>query len=171
VAVVNRPESSVIEDKVVQIARRYPQALYYPFKVVESNLEVNVLDADVGETTPLFQRLKLFFSKQFGNLNKWVEALDCLVYPEHRFKYWYQILCDLLASEKATPERILGTFRMMLADIASVDKQWVGDQIGSYNRKFAQIWVKSLTKVFGENGAKVPGMPVKQLATLMLQMN
>lgn len=53
-AVVNRPESSVIEDKVVQIARRYPQALYYPFKVVESNLEVNVLDADVGETTPLF---------------------------------------------------------------------------------------------------------------------
>lgn len=93
------------------------------------------------------------------------------MYPEHRFKYWYQILCDLLASEKATPERILSTFRMMLADIASVDKQWVGDQIGSYNRKFAQIWVKSLTKVFGENGAKVSGMPVKQLATLMLQMN
>ena len=63
VAVVNRPESSVIEEKVIQIARKYPQALYYPFKVVESNLEVNVLDAYVGEATPLFQKLKLFFSK------------------------------------------------------------------------------------------------------------
>ena len=51
-AVVNRPESSVIEDKVVQIARRYPQALYYPFKVVESNLDVNELDADVGRRIP-----------------------------------------------------------------------------------------------------------------------
>lgn len=126
-AVVNRPESSVIEEKVIQIARRYPQALYYPFKVVESNLEVNVLDADVGETTPLFQRLKQFFSKQFGNLNKWVEALDCLVYPEHRFKYWYQILSDLLASDKATPEKILNTYKMMIADIAATEKQWVGN--------------------------------------------
>ena len=129
---------------MIQIARRYPQALYYPFKVVESNLEVNVFDANVGETTPLFQRLKGFFSKQFGNLNKWVEALDRLVYPEHRFKYWYQILCDMLSSDKATPEKILNTFRMMLADIAKEEKQWVGKQIGSYNRKFVQNWSKPL---------------------------
>jgi|LauGreDrversion4_2_1035121.scaffolds.fasta_scaffold06558_5 DNA-dependent protein kinase catalytic subunit len=47
VAIVNRKESSVIEEKVIQIARHYPQALYYPFKVVESNLEVNVLEAEV----------------------------------------------------------------------------------------------------------------------------
>jgi len=60
VAIVNRNESSVIEEKVIQIARRYPQALYYPFKVVESNIDVNVLDADI-EPTPLFTKLKNFF--------------------------------------------------------------------------------------------------------------
>ena len=99
VAIVNRQESSVIEEKVTQIARRYPQALYYPFKVIESNIDVNVLDAEI-QATPLFTKLKNFFSKYFGNLNSWIEALDCLVYPEHRFKYWYQILLDMLQNEQ-----------------------------------------------------------------------
>jgi hypothetical protein len=85
---VNRTESSVIEDKVIQIARRYPQALYYPFKVIESNIDVNVLDSDV-QSTHLFNKLRQFFAKSFTNLNSWIEALDCLVYPEHRFKYWF----------------------------------------------------------------------------------
>ena len=62
VAIVNRSESTVIEEKVTHIARRYPQALYYPFKVIESNIEVNMLDSDV-QMTPLFGRLKQFFAK------------------------------------------------------------------------------------------------------------
>ena len=97
--------------------------------------------------------------------------MDCLVYPEHRFKYWYQILCDVISSEKATPEKILKTFKMMGADIASVDKQRVGSQVGSYNSKFAQVWSKSLAKVFGENGSKIPSMNMKSFANLMQQMN
>jgi hypothetical protein len=56
VAIVNRSESSVIEEKVIQIAKRYPQALYYPFKVIESNILVNVLDSDI-QITPLFKKL------------------------------------------------------------------------------------------------------------------
>jgi len=96
VAIVNRQESSAIEEKVIQIARHYPQALYYPFKVVESNLQVNVLGADV-QPTPLFLKLQQLYQKSFSNLNSWLEALDGLVYPEHRFKYWIQILSDLLS--------------------------------------------------------------------------
>ena len=85
---VNRTESTVIEEKVLQIAKRYPQALYYPFQVIQSNMEVNVLDAQI-QATPLFKKLRNYFSSTFKNLNAWIEALDCLVYPEHRFKYWF----------------------------------------------------------------------------------
>lgn len=61
---VNRSESTVIEEKVIQIAKRYPQALFYPFKVIESNIQVNVLDSDI-QRTPLFTKLSKFFSKSF----------------------------------------------------------------------------------------------------------
>ena len=94
---MNRQESSVIEEKVIQIAKHYPQALYYPFKVVESNLQVNVLEADV-QSTPLFNKLQMLYTKSFGNMNSWLEALDGLVYPEHRFKYWLQFLNDLVSA-------------------------------------------------------------------------
>lgn len=37
----------------------------------------------------------------------------------------------------------------MLEDIASPEKQYVGDQIGSYNKKFADKYGKLFTKAFG----------------------
>ena len=43
-AVLNRPESSIIQNIVAKIAQKYPQALFYPFKVIESNLEINLMD-------------------------------------------------------------------------------------------------------------------------------
>lgn len=41
-AILNRPESSIITNLVLKIASKYPQALYYPFKVIESNLEIDL---------------------------------------------------------------------------------------------------------------------------------
>lgn len=83
-------------EKVKEIAKHYPQALYYPFKVIESNIDVNVLDSDI-KPTELFTMLKQYFGKYFRNLNAWVEALDCLVYPEHRIKHWFATLQELIA--------------------------------------------------------------------------
>ena len=168
-AIVNRQESSVIEEKVTQIARRYPQALYYPFKVVESNIDVNVLDAEI-QATSLFTKLKTYFSKSFGNLNAWIEALDCLVYPEHRFKYWYQILMDMLQNEvqnKVPKAKFVEIAKMMLVDISSQEKALVGNQIGSYNRKFVEKWGKHFVKSFGEDGRKIEEYTTKQLTALL----
>jgi hypothetical protein len=155
VAIVNRNESSVIEEKVIQIARRYPQALYYPFKVVESNIDVNVLDADI-EPTPLFTKLKNFFQKSFKNLNTWIEALEGLVYPEHRFKYWHQIISDLVSSSTAGDKAVVVSkvkmqeiVKMMIKDIASDEKALVGKDIGGYNRKFAEKYSSAMIKAFG----------------------
>lgn len=83
----------MIAQKIIQIAKSYPQALYYPFKVVESNIEVNLLSQDVG-TTRLYKIIKQFFEQRFSNLNTWTEALNCLVDPEHRARYWLQLIYD-----------------------------------------------------------------------------
>jgi len=163
VAVVNRGESAVIEDKVYQIAKKYPQALYYPFKVIESNINVNILDAEVNLSS-LFKKLQAYYTQYFITLNSWIEALDCLIYPEHRFKYWFQILSDLLADEnsKVDPNKLTELTRLMLEDIGSHERPLVEGNIGTYNRKFAEKWGKPLTKVFGEEGQSVLKMDQKQ---------
>ena len=61
--------------------------LYYPFKVVESNIEVNLMSSEV-ETTRLYDIIRKFFEQRYENLNTWTEALNCLVDPEHRARYW-----------------------------------------------------------------------------------
>jgi hypothetical protein len=127
-------------------------------------MDVNVLDADI-QATSLFTKLRSYFSKSFGNLNKWIEALDCLVYPEHRFKYWYQILLDMLGSEqqqnKVPKAKYVEIAKMMLIDISSKEKPLVGEQIGSYNRKFVEKWGKHFIKSFGEDGHKIEDYTTK----------
>lgn len=77
----------MIANKVIQIVKSYPQVLYYPFKVVQSNIEVNLVSSEV-ETSRLYNLIKLFFEEKYANMNKWTEALNCLVDPEHRARYW-----------------------------------------------------------------------------------
>ena len=46
----------------------------------------------------------------------------------------------------------------MMKDLVSADKDLVGDQIGSYNRKFAEKWEKSFIKAFGQDATNVDRM-------------
>ena len=78
----------MIAQKVCQIVKFYPQVLYYPFKVVESNIEVNLVSSDEVETSKLYKLIKQFFEQKYENLQTWTEALNCLVDPEHRARYW-----------------------------------------------------------------------------------
>ncbi|CDW71353.1 dna-dependent protein kinase catalytic subunit [Stylonychia lemnae] len=173
VAVVNRPESSVIEEKVIQIAKKYPQALYYPFKVVESNVKVNVLDSDV-QKTQLFQKLSKYYEKTFRNLNAWAEALDCLVYPEHRFKYWLQIINDIVSDDNMRgiqKAKLKDIIIMMAYDLTCTQKDLLGDQVGSYNRKFAELWDKVFAKEFGSNLNRVDKMSNSEIIKSVQNLN
>jgi len=79
----------MITHKVIQIDKSYPQALYYPFKVVESNIEVNLLSNEEIVTTKLYDTIKKLFEQRYENLNTWTESLNCLVDPQHRARYWF----------------------------------------------------------------------------------
>jgi len=62
---------------------------------------------------------------------------------------------------------------MMIADVGSVSKPMVGEEIGSYNRKFAQNWRKILVDKFGEQGQNVTDSKrlSQQLASLQTKFN
>jgi hypothetical protein len=73
--------------------------VFYPFKVIQSNIEINFSNEDIRKgqkesQSLLFQNLRHKFD-QFHTLNRWIEALDCLIFPEQRFKYWYQLISDI----------------------------------------------------------------------------
>jgi hypothetical protein len=42
ISLINQPENEFIKEKVVEIVRKYPQAFFYPFKVLESNIEFGI---------------------------------------------------------------------------------------------------------------------------------
>ena len=131
VAVINTSESEMITHKVVQIVKSYPQVLYYPFKVVESNIEVNLLSSEV-ETTRLYDIIKQYFEQKYENLNTWTEALNCLVDPEHRARYWLQLIYDTYKEQGPvdSAERVNILLDKMLADVATASKPYIDNQIG-----------------------------------------
>tara|TARA_B110000285_G_C14682589_1_gene405385 strand:- start:251 stop:466 length:216 start_codon:yes stop_codon:yes gene_type:complete len=60
--------------------------------VIESNLEI-AFGGQQGASR-LFLNLQEKF-RSFHMLNQWVEALDCLIFPEHRFGYWYHLAKEI----------------------------------------------------------------------------
>lgn len=189
-AVLNRPESGVIQNVVGKIASKYPQALYYPFKVIESNLELSLGGQSSQQSvSQLFLSLQHKF-QAFEMLNQWVEALDCLIFPEHRFKYWFQLVCDTYqdpamqqsllqeatgqqASSSTGPasqsggllQKIQRLVLLMYADVMTESKPLVGQDIGVYNRQFIQKWQPGFSRSFGKDGEKVLKMDLTSLIT------
>jgi hypothetical protein len=127
---------------VSKIASKYPQALYYPFKVLDSLLEIDRLSSSNQQNvSPVFQYLQQKFAA-FEMLNSWVEALDCLMFPELRFKHWHQLVCDayqdplLQQNQELMLQKIRRTILLMYADIMTDSKQMVKQGIGLYNKQF-----------------------------------
>ena len=140
IAVINTSESEMIQKKVVEIVKNYPQVIYYPFKVVQSNIEVNLVNTEV-ETTGLYESIKSHFEQKYENLITWTEALNCLVDPEHRTRYWLQLIFDAYKEEGDEAEqRINSLLEKMWGDVATASKPYIGGQIGQYNSKFVK-WV------------------------------
>lgn len=132
-------------------------------------------------------------------LNSWSEALDCLIFPEHRFQYWYQrfsetyqdpamqtfILQATGSSSRAQGhgasnaqahgnvlvDRIREIVGHIFNDILCKRKPLVETDIGLYNRQFIQKWEPAFAKRFGENGQRVGSMSLVQLVTALEGIN
>lgn len=54
-------------------------------------------------------------------------------------------------AKKVPKQKLQEIVMMMMRDVAATEKPLVGEQIGGYNRKFAEKWGRELVKRFGAN--------------------
>ena len=89
-------------------------------------MEVNLVSSDEVETTPLYKLIKQFFEQKYENLGTWTEALNCLVDPEHRARYWLQLIYDTYKERgQEAQQRINSLLDKMVEDVATASKPHV----------------------------------------------
>ena len=91
---------------------------------------MNLLSSEV-ETTRLYDIILKFFEQKYENLNTWTEALNCLVDPEHRARYWLQLIYDAFKEKgQEAAARVNILLDKMLADVCTASKPFIDEQIG-----------------------------------------
>lgn len=126
---------------------------------------MNILENQV-HTTSLFRKIQQYFETRYLNLNEWTEALDCLVHPEQRIKYWIQTILDVHSENSASGEnKIRQLVAMMLNDVASAEKPLIGGQIGDYNKQFAKKWGSYF------EGIKLTELSISKIIEVLKQVN
>ena len=94
----------------------------------------------------MFTKTKHYFDENFKNLYRWAEALEGLVHPEQRFHSLTRLIEDAADKCKQTKNRsrMDKLLRILIEDVALVEKRFVGREIGDYNKKFADLCSKHL---------------------------
>ncbi|XP_024384636.1 uncharacterized protein [Physcomitrium patens] len=138
------------------IAKSYPQALYFPFRVSETDFGA------IGRQRT--QHLKILLRNPL--LEGLVRALEDLTFPQQRLKDGLlQILNFLFTNDS---ERAQLVFNEIYQDC--LDTQSLKDpvrQTGEYNLKFARDWASLIVKELGLNGSKLRSMDAKQFSSVI----
>ena len=167
IAIMDDPSSQAVASKVMEMAEKYPQPVFYTFKVTQSNKEINLLNMKQLSHSMLSDNITGLF-ENFISLNSWVEALDGLIYPEHRMKYWLELFKEVFSSEATKQADILKKYIVLCNyDLFVVNKKFVGQKIGTYNKKFIQILGRIYANIFGVDGSKIDAMNYQSFATSM----
>ena len=117
--IMNSPVSRAISNKFIEIAEKYPQLVIYALKVAKSNREIEISEEKKSE---LYQRMEEIIESN-GIMNSWIEALEGLTYPEHRTRYWFDIMKDLFTSEdKRDTRKLEHLLKLCYYDILSLEK-------------------------------------------------
>ncbi|KAL2645175.1 hypothetical protein R1flu_012762 [Riccia fluitans] len=150
-AVMDEEVGGILIPLLEDVARLYPQALYFPFHVSEK---------DFGPLGRKRTRRLATLLKSFA-LEGMVRGLEDLTFPEQRFRDGLsQMKSCIIAGDK---EKALKVFAEVYDDCLDVDamRKWVRGA-GEYNLKFARDWSKRVMKALGENGNKLAKMDEKK---------
>jgi len=97
IAIMNTPASRAISMKFKEMAEKYPQPIMYALKVADSNRRA---DKKLDGESELYKSAISLVEKNIP-MNAWIEALDGLTYPEHRTKYWLELMKDAFTSDES----------------------------------------------------------------------
>lgn len=87
-------------------------------------------------------------------LDRFVDSLEKLTNPEHRWKDWTEELMPLLRDTRRDPKRLKALFAAIHKDV--FDPKQPG--LGAYNKRFAANWEPLFKSAFGADGSTLVRM-------------
>ena len=89
-------------------------------------------------------------------LNSFSESLDCLVDPEFRWKYWFDLIREAMMREDQENNQKAAHFaKLLIENVTEKERYFIGRKIGLNNRKFADDFGNGIIKAFGKTGEKL----------------
>lgn len=159
-ACINEPISDIISHTVVNLFKNYPQALFYVFKVVESDLSLKLVSV---KESRLYKALNKYCSSTNPTLNAFAESLDCLVDPEFRWKYWFDLIRETMMREDGISRAKAALFaKLMIENITCEERKFIGRRIGLNNRNFAKEFGGRIREALGDDGRYLQNMTYNQ---------
>lgn len=155
VAILDKREGKAVHAILKELARTYPQALWYPFKI--SSEEFVFEDSDDGKANQeTVKGLQVALDNPL--LNNFIAALEQLSNPEMVFKDWYdgpmrQLLED--KNKRNNLQAIKECFGDMFRRLMDSSSQTEGTEFGPFRKRFAKEFASELQKVFGKEGEKL----------------
>jgi len=173
-AVLDKREGKAVHAILQDIARTYPQALWYPFKI--SSEQFVFEDSTEGKANQETVK-SLQSSLDSPLLDGFIAALDQLTNPEMVFKDWCEGPLKQLLDDKDKRnnlQAIKDCFQHMLQNLldsrlkarAESGSQNPGNEFGPFRRRFAQEFSSEVQKLFGKEGEKLKGLKFDQFVKL-----
>ncbi|XP_022778667.1 DNA-dependent protein kinase catalytic subunit-like isoform X5 [Stylophora pistillata] len=163
-AIIDKPEGKAVHGIVSEIAKRYPQALWYPFKISSEHFVFeNSEDGKANEEA--VKRLRS--SLEHPLLDDFIAALEMLTNPEMVFRDWCegpmkQLLEDQIKrNDSQAVKQCFGAMFQLLMDCRKRTKsgsQTRGTESGPFRTKFAQEFANEVQRIFGKEGEKLVGV-------------
>jgi len=153
------PQGPLVLPILLEIAKWYPQAIYFPFKISSEQFSPVALKL----CAPLSNLL------QHPLLDSLIQEFLRLTHPEHRFKDYMEEMKALLKSA-ATNADSKSTITKLATEIYNdcFNQKTVK---GEYNLKFAKEWEAKFIQNFGADGSKLVKMDVKKLMEFVGEMS
>ncbi|KYQ91591.1 DNA-dependent protein kinase subunit [Tieghemostelium lacteum] len=146
----------IIIQILLEIAKYYPQALYFPYKI--SSEQFGAVAKKIAK--PLDDLLK------HPLLDQLVEEFGRLTHPEHRFKDAMDQLKSLMKQTPLPHSEIIKEFNSIYNE--NFNPKTVQ---GEYNLKFAKEWETPFLNHFGRDASKLLKMDAKKLLETVAEMS
>ncbi|KAF2075899.1 hypothetical protein CYY_002790 [Polysphondylium violaceum] len=150
------PQGPLVLPILLEIAKYYPQAIYFPYKISSEQF------------TPVALKLSLPLSNllQHPLLDSLIQEFLRLTHPEHRFKDYMEEMKALLKMAPINSQLICKLGTEIYNDC--FNQKTVK---GEYNLKFAKEWEAKFIQHFGADGSKTLKMDVKKLVEVVGEMS
>lgn len=153
-SIIDKEESQILKSSLERVIKTYPQTFYYPYRCFTSIESPYQYDRLHNASTEVCSMIKDLFV-EYTYLDAFVQALDCLTHPEHRYRYWYEGLKEALDQPQTNVEFVEYWVKEMFNNLINTRSNLLNGRIGTYNKKFADNWRSHFHKVLGKDGSKV----------------